>query len=122
MTILSAVLQSLLILAFLFAGSSKLAGVKHQVESFAHLGLPQWFRVVTGLVQYIGVAALVIGFWHPGMAAWAGIWLGITMLLACAAHFKAGDSALRAVPAFVLAVIAVVLVCLNAGDVGHPFS
>lgn len=117
MTILSIVLQCLLILVFLLAGGSKIAGAKVQVEAFNHLGLPQWFRVVTGLVQYIGVAGLIIGFWYPWAVALAGIWLGITMLLGAMAHFKVKDPAAKAMPAMVLAVIAIVLVFINANAI-----
>jgi putative oxidoreductase len=122
MSILSIILQSLLILIFLFAGGSKLGGAKQQVEAFRHLGLPQWFRVVTGLVQYIGAAGLIAGFWYQGTAAWAGLWLGFTMLMGALAHLRAKDSFAKAVPALVLAVIAVAIVLINAGDLGHPFS
>jgi putative oxidoreductase len=122
MSTLSIVLQSLLSLIFLMAGGSKLGGVKQQVESFDHLGLPQWFRTVTGLVQYIGVAGLIAGFWYPGLAAWAGIWLGFTMLMAVLAHVKAKDPIGKALPALVLGVLAIVVVIINAGELQHPFS
>lgn len=121
MLIVSIILQSLLILAFLMAGGSKIAGAKIQVEAFKHLGLPQWFRVFTGLCQYVGVAGLIIGFWYPGMTAWAGIWLGIMMLLACLAHLKIKDPIGKVIPAFVLAVIAIVLIFINADGLRHPF-
>lgn len=114
MLIVSIILQSLLILAFLLAGASKIAGAKIQVEAFKHLGLPQWFRVFTGLCQYAGVAGLIVGFWYPGVTAWAGIWFGIMMLLACLAHLRVKDPIGKATPAFVLAVVAIVLLFINA--------
>jgi uncharacterized membrane protein YphA (DoxX/SURF4 family) len=80
MLILSVILQSFLLVTMNFAGGSKLAGAKNFIEIFNSLKLPQWFRVVTGLVQLAGAAGLVIGYWHPEAAAWAGIWIGITML------------------------------------------
>lgn len=39
MSIVSIILQSLLILVFLMAGGSKITGAKMQVEAFKHLGL-----------------------------------------------------------------------------------
>ena len=32
------------------------------VENFKQWGLPQWFRVVTGIVELVGPIALIIGF------------------------------------------------------------
>ncbi|MED1791377.1 DoxX family protein [Brevibacillus nitrificans] len=122
MTTLSIIIQSLLILIFLLAGGSKLVGAKVQVEAFNHLGLPQWFRVVTGLVQYIGVTGLIIGFWHPWVTAWAGVWLGITMFFGCIAHLKVKDPVSKTMPAFVLGVLAIVLVLIHAEGIRYPFS
>ena len=122
MTILSIVLQSLLVLYYVFSGFAKILGAKYWVEMFKHLELPQWFRVVTGFVQLVGAAILIIGYWFPGAIAWAGIWLGITMLLACLAHFRVKDSFSKIAPAFVFAVINIILIIINANDMLHPFS
>lgn len=88
MTVFSVVLQSLLVLYYAFSGGAKIAGVKYWADIFKNIGLPQWFRVVTGIVQLVGAALLIIGYWYAGAVAWAGVWLGITMLLACLAHFR----------------------------------
>ncbi len=45
---------------FLFAGFGKVTGINMHVEAFNHLGLPQWFRVVTGIVELAGAARI-----HP---------------------------------------------------------
>ncbi len=112
--VVSIIVQSLLIFAFLLAGGSKIAGAKVQVEAFKHLGLPQWFRIFTGLCQYVGVAALIVGFWYPGLLAWAGAWFGIMMVLGGLAHLRVKDPIGKAAPAFALAVIAIVLLIMNA--------
>lgn len=114
MSIFSIIVQSLLILVFLLTGSSMLAGAKFQIEAFKHLRLPQWFRIFTAFVQLLGVVGLIIGFWFPGVAAWAGSWLGITMLAAFLAHIKVHDPIGKAIPAFVLAVVAIVLTFINS--------
>jgi putative oxidoreductase len=44
---------------FLMSGGSKILGSQMHIESFARWGYPQWFRVVTGLVEASG-ALLVI--------------------------------------------------------------
>lgn len=51
MYIVSLVLQLLLIFAFFFSGLGKIKGAQMQVETFAYLRLPQWFRVVTGWID-----------------------------------------------------------------------
>lgn len=50
MYIISVILQSFLLVAMAWGGGSKLAGSKNFVQLFDSIKLPQWFRVVTGLV------------------------------------------------------------------------
>ena len=59
MTIVALVLQCLLILHFLFKCEQN-CGSKMQVEAFAHLGLPQWFRIATGWIALAGVVGLIL--------------------------------------------------------------
>jgi DoxX-like family len=73
MNIVFVILQSFLLVAMAFGGASKLAGAKNFVDMFDSLRLPQWFRVVTGLVQLAGAVGLAVGYWKPEAAAWAGI-------------------------------------------------
>ncbi|WP_238357857.1 DoxX family protein [Cohnella zeiphila] len=113
------VLDILLVAAFLMSGSTKVFGLKFQVESFQRLRLPQWFRVFTGLTQYIGVAALVVGFWEPSWAAWAGIWFAFIMLCATAAHIRVGDSGSKTAPAVVLMILAIALAIAQGAELGH---
>jgi uncharacterized membrane protein YphA (DoxX/SURF4 family) len=122
LSVLTIVLQSLLSLVFLMSGLSKIAGAKQQVESFTHLGLPQGFRVFTGLVQIVGVALLVIGYWDTGIAALGGLWLGVTMLGGVLAHLRARDSIGKALPAFVLAVLSLAITIINFEDLQNLFS
>ena len=75
-------LQGILAAAFLAAGAAKLAGVPFMVDLFAQIGLGQWFRVVTGVVEIAGAVALLV----PGLASIGGLWLGFTMVGAVATH------------------------------------
>lgn len=122
MSVLSIVLQSLLTLYYVFSGIAKIAGAKYWVDMFKHLELPQWFRVVTGFVQLVGAVVLIIGYWVAGAVACAGIWLGITMLLACLVHFRVKDPIGKTAPAFVFAVINIILIIIKADELLHPFS
>ena len=68
MTILAWILQGLLALMFLMAGVQKVAGSKMHTEAFQKWGYPQWFRVVTGVIE-LGAAILLIGgFWNETAA------------------------------------------------------
>lgn len=74
--------KALLTAAFVAAGLAKLAGVQMMVDSFAALGLGQWFRYVTGVIE-VGAAVLL---WWPGRAAWGAGLLVCTMIGALLAH------------------------------------
>lgn len=113
MSIFSVILQSLLVLYYAFSGSAKIIGAKYWIDIFEQIKLPQWFRVVTGFVQIIGVILLIIGYWNEGLIAWAGIWLGITMIFACFAHIRVKDSFGKTAPALMFAVLNIILVFLN---------
>jgi putative oxidoreductase len=110
---LSIILQILLVLVFLMTSIMSIAGHKMQVENFEHLNLPQWFRVVTGWVQLVGVIALVIGLWYPSIAALGGLWMGVTMLGGFGSHIIAKDSMKQAMPALILAIIAFIITYIN---------
>jgi putative oxidoreductase len=116
MDVIAIILEILLGLVFLMAGATKILGVKMQVDGFKEYGLPQWFRVVTGLVQYVGVTAIIIGFWEPSWSAWAGIWLGFTMLCAVAVHILAKHPFAKALPAVILMILAIVVVLMHASE------
>ncbi|MBB6670235.1 DoxX family protein [Cohnella nanjingensis] len=122
MTVLSIVLQILLILYYLFSGTAKVVGAKYWSEMFQHLGLPQWFRVVTGFVQLAGAAVLIVGYWYAGAIGWAGIWLGVTMVAAFFVHLKAKDPIGKSSPALVFATINIVLIVIHADELIHPFA
>lgn len=122
MLILSIILQCLLIVVFLMTGLMKLTGNKQQVEAFNHLNLPQWFRVVTGWVQLVGAAGLVIGFWHSGVTSIAGVWLAVTMLGGVITHVRANDPITKAMPAFILAILAIIITIITFSDMINMFS
>ena len=122
MHILSIVVQSWLLLWMVFQGASKIAGQKMQVELFQSIRLPQWFRVVTGVVQLVGCAALIIGYWYPGVAAWAGLCFGIMMVLAILLHVRVKEPFAKLAPAIVTFVIAAGVFVLFLDDMWQPFA
>lgn len=97
-------IKLMLTIAFLTAGFAKLAGVEMMVQTFEAVGVGQWFRYVTGVIE-IGGAALL---WVGGRQVFgAGLLLG-TMVGAVLAHLLIiGPSA---VPATVLGSLAAIVV------------
>lgn len=112
------VLDILLGLAFLMAGISKIAGAKMHVDHFRKWGLPQWFRQVTGLVELLGAAGFIVGIWYPAWAAWAGIWIAITMFGAVIVHVRAKDPANQMAGPIVLLVLALAVTVIERAELG----
>jgi putative oxidoreductase len=76
------VVSALAALAFLAAGGSKLAGVPSMVELFDKVGLGQWFRYVTGLLEVAGAIGLLISRY----ALYAAVLLSLVMVGAIISH------------------------------------
>ena len=116
MTHFSIVLQSLLALMFLMAGLGKIAGSKMHVEGFKHWKLPQWFRIVTGIVELVGATALVVGYWESSSVALGALILGITGIGGIITHIRVKDSFKQTFMILFLAVISIVLFAMNASE------
>jgi uncharacterized membrane protein YphA (DoxX/SURF4 family) len=54
------VLCVLIACEFLFAAGLKFAGVAAEVQTFAVIGWGQWFRYVTGVLEVVGAAGLLV--------------------------------------------------------------
>ena len=89
-------------LAFVFIGGGKLAGTAAMVELFDKVGLGQWFRYLTGLLE----VAAGIGLLVPRYAFYAAVLLLIVMMGAIITHVAAvGGSPAPAASLFVLSGI-----------------
>ena len=75
-------LSGLVALAFVFAGGGKLAGAAAMVDLFDKVGVGQWFRYVTGLLEITGGLGLLI----PRYAFYAAVLLVIVMVGAVMTH------------------------------------
>ena len=83
------VLQIALAGMFLLAGGSKLFGAAAMVGLFDAIGIGQWFRYVTGLIEVSSAVALLV----PSLAVFGALALVATMIGAIAAHlFIVGGS------------------------------
>ncbi len=101
------VIQILVAAAFIGAGSAKLAGAPMMVQIFDHIGVGQWFRYVTGIVEVAGGIMVLI----PRASPFGGALLACTMACAICVHLLriGGNPA----PAFVLLVFSAAIVWLR---------
>jgi putative oxidoreductase len=76
------IVQVLLAAMFLMAGGSKLAGAPAMVALFDAVGIGQWFRYVTGIIEVGAGIALLI----PAVAVFGAVLLLPTMLGAIATN------------------------------------
>jgi putative oxidoreductase len=75
-------LQALVGLAFVAAGSPKLAGSPAMIALFDAVGIGQWLRYVTGSLEVVGALLLVV----PGKTAFAAVLLACVLAGAIVAH------------------------------------
>jgi putative oxidoreductase len=93
------ILRVLLGGAFIGAGCAKLAGVQAMVDIFQKVGLGQWFRIVTGLLEVSGGILLLI----PRLTSYGAALLLLVCVGALTAHLTVlgGNPA----PAMILLVL-----------------
>ena len=93
--------SGLVALTFLGAGGAKLAGAAAMVDLYNRVGLGQWFRYFTGVLEVGGG----IGLLMPRYAFYAAVLLAIVMVGALTAHLTVdSDSPVLAVVLLVLTV------------------
>jgi putative oxidoreductase len=96
------ILSGLVALAFIVAGGAKLASVPAMVEAFDKIGLGQWFRYFTGLLEVTAAIGLLI----PRYAFYAAVLLAMVMVGAIIAHLTViGGSPAAALTVLVLTVM-----------------
>jgi putative oxidoreductase len=76
MNIIGWILAIVLALVFVLAGGVKLIGAPGMVTEFAQIGIGQWFRIVTGLVEVSGAIGLLI----PKFRFWASLQIAAVMV------------------------------------------
>ena len=99
--------SGLVALTFLGAGGAKLAGAAAMVDLYNRVGLGQWFRYFTGVLEVGGG----IGLLMPRYAFYAAVLLAIVMVGALTAHLTVDSDS--PVPAVVLLVLTVTIAYLR---------
>ncbi len=96
-------LRGLVAFAFVLFGTLKLIGIPMMVDVFDHVGLGQWFRYATGVIE-VGGAILLLS---PRFVGPAALVLAATMIGAIISHLTVvpGSPA----PAAVLLVLCLVI-------------
>ena len=112
MTILTSIIQGLLAALFLMAGAGKTVGLQMHKENFDKWRLPQWFRVVTGIVELVGAVLLIIGFWSISSGIAGALLLGVTAIGGILTHVRVKDSMKDTATIIVLGVLAFALLFL----------
>jgi putative oxidoreductase len=112
MTVLAWILQGILAALMIMAGTGKVMGSKMHVEGFKAWKLPQWFRVLTGVIELGAAILLIVGYWNNT----AGI-IGAAILIAVGiggviTHIRVKDSMKDTAMIFVIGVVAFVLLLI----------
>lgn len=76
------ILQIALAAVFLFAGVPKLTGAEPMVRMFDEIGVGQWFRYLTGILEVGGAILLLI----PALAGVGALLLSVVMVGALLTH------------------------------------
>ncbi|MFF7388962.1 DoxX family protein [Streptomyces scabiei] len=108
MTTTHTVLAVALSLVFLPLGLAKTAAVPFMRQAAAHLGMsPGHYRVI-GALEVAGAAGLLLGLASVPLGVAAAVGLAVLMVAAAVVHLRHGDPHVQALPAAVLALMAVV--------------
>ena len=94
-------------IAFMGAGVAKLMGVPVVHQSFALMGLPQWFGYFIGLCE----AAGAIGLFIPKLRKLAAA--GLAIIMVGAAYFHIAYAEPSPVPSIVLLVLCIMTMVWN---------
>jgi uncharacterized membrane protein YphA (DoxX/SURF4 family) len=103
MGMLYQVLKVVSIVGFLYYGLAVLF-TNAMVDEFNRYGLPQ-FRKLVGVLEVLGAAGLIVGYFVPGLTAAASGGLALMMAAGVAVRFRSGDSVGQALQAFGMMLI-----------------
>lgn len=84
-------------LSFVFFGFACLFNPRLKNE-FVRYGLSN-FRVITGVLQLLGAAGILVGYWEVSLQIFSTLGLSILMLLGVGVRIKIKDSLIQTFPA-----------------------
>jgi putative oxidoreductase len=99
------------------AGGAKVTHQEGQIEEFERYGYPQWFRVITGLIEMVAGVGLIVGIaWRPEAALFGGLVFSGTMIGAVATHVRIDDPLQKIAAPATLFVLTVVLLASQTAE------
>ncbi|HWI48426.1 MAG TPA: DoxX family protein [Rummeliibacillus sp.] len=107
------ILQGFLALVFIYAGLGKIFGSTMHKNTFTHLKLPQWFRVITGLVETVAVAFLIVGYWYEEYVFWGALLITAVGIGGVISHMRVNDSGKVFAPIAILGLLGLVLASIS---------
>ncbi len=120
MSIVVIIVQVLLGLAFLGAGSLKLAGTKQSLQRRNHLQIALWFLRLTGAVEVLGALGMFVGIGVQWVSVVAAALLGATMLGAIYTHLILRKEAVQhSIAPAVLGLLALLVLIVHWADFTH---
>ena len=85
--------------------------------AFAHLGLPDWFRIELTVAKILGALALLIPATPDRLREFAYFGFALTIVSACVAHISSGDGILRGLePMIFLGFLTISYVYYHKGE------
>jgi len=82
-------------------------------QEFEAYGLPRWFFILVGTLKLGSALALLAGMWWPALTLPAAVLVVVLMCGALAMHMKAGDAAIKSLPAFLMLAMSATLSALQ---------
>ena len=113
--VLAWILAIYLAIAFLYAGGIKLIGLRPMVREFAQIGIGQWLRYLTGILEVSGAIGLLI----PKCRFWAALQIAAVMVGATAVNILVLHLTPFARATAVLMTLALALAWLRRPRVGQ---
>lgn len=112
MGVLTVVLQVVLGLAFIGAGTSKLVGTQQMVDDFDRFGYPRWFMYFTGATEVVAALGVLAGIFVPFLAVFGGLLIAAVMVGAVSTHVRMKDPGSKIAPPVILLALSIVVVFL----------
>lgn len=86
------IIQLILGIGFIGLSMTNIIGTKNAKEKFKNLNMPIWFMRLTGVIQIIGGASLLIGIGYTNFAIFGGFWIAMLMTGAVTVRMKEGEN------------------------------
>ena len=113
MLVLSIIVQIALGILFTILATLSLIGTTKSKKKFQGLKVPVWFRYLTGFVQLTAGITMLVGIWNSNIAAFAGLWLAITMSMGVIMRLRIGETILAITPAIMIGALSIAVFVIN---------